>query len=201
MKFLLLLFCSSVLYATNYMQALTLSSNIENGKKQYELCANCHLESGFGKTNGSFPNLAGQHKSVIIKQLDDINHKKRKNPTMFPFATLETLGSLQNLSDIAGYIAKMPANTHHGQGKGENLTQGKVLYMQHCSVCHGKDGKGNAELMYPKLQHQHYAYLFRQLKWIKSGYRENSNPTMFAIVQNLNENQLSIIADYISRMP
>jgi cytochrome c553 len=184
----------------NYTDALKLSSELANGKLQYQLCASCHFENGFGKIDGSFPNLAGQHKSVIIKQLADINTRERINPTMFPFATMEEIGNLQNLADIAGYIASMPENTHHGKGEGKNLKQAEKIYNEHCAFCHKMDGSGDARLVYPKLKNQHYAYLLRQLKWIKSGYRENSNPAMFAIVTKLSEQELIALADYISRL-
>ncbi len=71
--------------STELTDAMKLTPNIEEGKKIYELCATCHEESGWGKENGSFPVIAGQHRSVIIKQLADIRARNRENPTMYPF--------------------------------------------------------------------------------------------------------------------
>ena len=50
-------------------QAHELAPDIENGKKIYRLCANCHMNNGWGKNDGSFPVIAGQHRNVLIKQL------------------------------------------------------------------------------------------------------------------------------------
>ena len=53
------------------IQALELTPNIDNGKKIYPLCASCHMKNGWGKIDGSFPVIAGQHRNVLIKQLSD----------------------------------------------------------------------------------------------------------------------------------
>ena len=63
------------------------------------MCAGCHLLSGSGKNDGSFPQLAGQHSSVIIKQIDDIKNGLRDNPPMYPFAA--ALTDNQKIIDIA----------------------------------------------------------------------------------------------------
>ena len=36
--------------------------------------------------DGTFPQLAGQHTTVLIKQMADIRAGERDNPTMYPFA-------------------------------------------------------------------------------------------------------------------
>jgi len=42
-------------------EALTLTPDLENGLEVYEVCAACHLPEGWGKPDGTFPMLAGQH--------------------------------------------------------------------------------------------------------------------------------------------
>ncbi len=180
--------------------ALSLTPDIEAGKKTYELCAACHEENGWGKEDGSFPVIAGQHQSVIVKQLADIRARNRENPTMYPFSGDDVLGGPQGIEDVAAYIAQLPANPSPGKGDGKHLEQGKALYQKHCVACHGEDGAGSAAAFFPKIQGQHYAYLLRQLQWIRDGRRKNANPVMLKSIKDMDDKTLQSIADYVSRL-
>jgi len=80
--------------------AMTLTPDRENGIEVYEVCSACHLLEGWGMKNGTFPQLAGQHKNVLIKQLADIRALNRDNPTMYPFALPESIGDEQAKNKI-----------------------------------------------------------------------------------------------------
>lgn len=181
--------------------ALNLKPNIEAGKKIYELCATCHNDNGWGEEDGSFPVLASQHRTVIIKQLSDIRARNRENPTMFPFAGDDVIGGAQGLEDVSEYISQLPANQSPGKGDGQDIATGKKLFDEKCMACHGNEGQGSAEAFFPKLQGQHYAYLLRQLQWIRDGRRKNANPAMLALIKDMDDRTLSKISDYISRIP
>ncbi len=181
-------------------QSQALTPNIENGKKIYPLCGSCHMANGWGKKDGSFPVIAGQHRNVLIKQLADIRSKNRNNPTMYPFTDPGSIGGLQGISDITAYIASMPKDPTPGVGDGLQLAMGKGIYQQHCLQCHGDEGQGNNEAFYPSLKGQHHAYLLRQLRWIKDGYRKNSNPVMVTALKTLSDEELDAVADYLSRL-
>jgi cytochrome c553 len=182
------------------IQALELTPNIDNGKKIYPLCASCHMKNGWGKIDGSFPVIAGQHRNVLIKQLSDIRDKNRENPTMYPFTDPAVIGGSQGISDVTAYIAAMDKDPVPGVGPGKNLDLAKKLYQKQCSQCHGEQGQGNNDAFFPSLKGQHYAYLLRQLKWIRDGYRKNANPAMVTEVKVLSDNELDAVADYLSRL-
>ncbi|MFZ0790399.1 MAG: c-type cytochrome, partial [Chromatiaceae bacterium] len=76
-------------------EALHLEGDPENGRDVYEVCSACHLPEGWGTKDGTFPQLAGQHGSVIIKQLADIRALNRNNPTLYPFALPDQIGGPQ----------------------------------------------------------------------------------------------------------
>ncbi len=181
-------------------RSLELKPNIDNGKKIYPLCATCHMPTGWGKKDGSFPVIANQHRKVLIKQLADIRARNRENPTMYPFTDPESIGGIQAIADVTAYIAQLPAHPEPGSGSGSQVKMGKKLYQQRCNQCHGSKGEGNNDAFYPKLKGQHHAYLLRHMKWIRDGYRKNSNPEMVKQVKALSDSELDAIADYLSRL-
>ncbi len=182
-------------------EAVTLRPDPEAGKKIYPLCAACHGENGFGQQQGEYPSIAGQHQRVILKQLLDIQSKKRINPTMYAFTDMETLGGLQGMANIAAYTASLPSNPDPVKGNGEQLKKGETLYTTYCISCHGKNALGNEELYYPRLTNQHSPYLVRELGWIRDNIRKNSDPAMMQILQDFGNDDIQAIADYLSRLP
>ena len=181
------------------IRALELTPNIENGKKIYPLCASCHHDNGWGRADGSFPVIAGQHRRVLIKQLADIRSKLRENPVMFPFSDPATIGGVQAVSDLAAYIAVLPGDPTPGKGSGLQLDVGKKIFQDKCSQCHGEQAQGNDESFIPRLKGQHYSYLLRQIQGISNGYRKNSNPAMVILVKTLTVQEIEAVADYVSR--
>ncbi|CAG0907265.1 unnamed protein product [Cyprideis torosa] len=181
-------------------QALALDADPTRGKVVFELCATCHLDTGHGKKDGSFPVLAGQHSSVLIKQLADIQARNRENPTMYPFSDAETIGGVQAIADVTAYIHTLPGTQDNGKGDGEALALGDKLYAAQCAACHGKDGEGNADAFFPRLKGQHYAYLARQIRWMRDGFRKNGNAAMVELVKKLSDDEINALADSISRL-
>ena len=120
--------------------AMALKPDLENGRKVYESCAVCHTPMGWGMQRGRYPQIAGQHPNVTIKQLTDIRSGNRSNPTMFPFAQTSVLGGPQNIADVAAYIANLPMTPNNSTGPGRDLERGESLYKEHCVKCHGQYG-------------------------------------------------------------
>lgn len=186
-------------------EAMHLTPDLENGIDVYEVCAGCHLTEGWGKEDGTFPQLAGQHKEVLIKQLADIRERNRDNPTMYPFALTESIGGPQSLADVVAYIAKLPMNPANGKGDWAEGTpefaQGKKLYADNCVKCHGETGEGKADKYYPRIQGQHYKYMLRQFEWIRDGKRRNANPDMVKQINDFSDKDMQMVINYVSRIP
>jgi cytochrome c553 len=180
------------------LAALNLKGDAKRGKEAYKVCAACHLDSGAGRNDGTFPQLAGQHTSVLIKQVADIRAGVRENPVMHPFAT--TLVDPQELADVAAYIQSLPIPTDNQKGSGTELAMGQKLYEKHCVQCHGKKGEGDAAKFYPVLAGQHYAYVLRQCQEIRDGKRKNANADMVKVIKKLGDKELQAISDYLSRL-
>lgn len=187
------------LAAAELEKAIHLEPSLENGRKVYLLCAVCHQPEGWGKTDGDYPQIAGQHRSVIIKQLADIRARNRDNPTMFPFTLLDHL-TLQQIADVSAYIARFPMTPDNGIGPGDDLDYGNQLYEKYCVECHGKKGEGIAADHMPLIQGQHYLYLVRQFEWIRDGKRRNADPEMVEQVKNFTPRDVAAVMDYVSRL-
>ena len=181
-------------------EAMHLVPDHENGIYTFEVCSACHQLNGWGLPDGTFPQLAGQHPSVLIKQLADIRAQNRDNPTMYPFALPSEIGGAQSIMDVATYISKLPMNPENGQGPGDNLEHGEKLYKDNCVRCHGENGEGNAEKFYPLIQAQHYNYLVRQFQWIRDGKRRNANPDMVKQIAGFSDADMDAVLDYVSRI-
>ncbi|MBF0304481.1 MAG: c-type cytochrome [Alphaproteobacteria bacterium] len=181
-------------------EALKLKPNLENGKDIYEVCSACHMPEGWGLVDGTFPQVAGQHRTVLIKQLEDIREGNRDNPTMYPFALPSEIGGAQAVTDVTDYIARLPMNPKNGVGPGDDLEHGKKLYADNCTRCHGETGEGDAAKFFPRIHGQHYAYLVRQYQWIKEGKRRNANPDMVKQIQQFTDKDTKAVLDYVSRL-
>jgi len=185
-------------------EAMALTPDLENGVDVYEVCAACHLTEGWGTKEGTFPQLAGQLKGVLIKQLADIREGNRDNPTMYPFALPESIGDVQALADVVAYIEKLPMNPDNGKGEWAEgtaeFTQGQQLYKDNCVKCHGEQGEGNLKEFFPLIQGQHYNYMLRQFEWIRDGKRRNSNPEMVEQIKAFTDKDMQMVINYVSRI-
>jgi cytochrome c553 len=169
------------------------------GKDAYDICRGCHRADASGKAEAGYPQLAGQHPSVIIKQMADVRAGRRDSPKMHPFITGEVVPE-QEIAHIAAYLYRLPVPTTNGKGDGKLLELGKHLYDRDCASCHGKHGEGMGEKFYPRVAGQHYAYLFRESRESRDKGRRNSNPDMVRLIKHYTDDDLAAVSDYMSRL-
>lgn len=183
---------------------LEFEPDIDNGRRTFDICARCHLPEAWGNNDGTYPQLAGQHVNVLMKQLLDIRSGRRVNPAMQPFVQERTIGGYQNLADVVAYISTLPMNPDHAQGPwppdSEQYREGGEIYQQYCASCHGETGEGSNELSYPRLQGQHYDYMTRQTRLVRSNLRQ-VNPSMAALLGALSAEAFDKVLNYVSYLP
>lgn len=179
--------------------ALQRKGNAERGREAYQVCQGCHRPDGAGRPDGSYPQLAGQHATVLIKQMADIREGRRDNPKMFPFAGKHVI-DVQGVADIAVYLERLPVPANNGRGPGTDLARGRELYDKDCRSCHGPHGEGQAQKFYPRLAGQHYLFLVRELRDIRDRKRRNANPEMVKVVQKYTDADMEVVSDYMSRL-
>ncbi|TNF99017.1 MAG: c-type cytochrome [Gammaproteobacteria bacterium] len=175
------------------------------GLEIFRICARCHTSEGWGSKDGIHPQIAGQHKEVLIKQIIDIREGQRENPSMFPFSLHESIGGEQELNDVANYVSMLPMTPDNGQGPWAEGTpeyeEGEKLYKDNCVKCHGETGEGNVALLSPRIQGQHYQYMARQFDWIRDGKRTNANHEMMGQVKSFSDDDMQKVINYVSRLP
>jgi cytochrome c553 len=179
--------------------AAGLEGDAARGAEAYQHCLVCHQPNGSGRPDGTFPRIAGQHRTVIVKQLVDIRERRRDNPVMEPHA--QALLDDQEIADVAAHIAALPVPEGHGTGDGQDLERGAALYRRDCASCHGERGEGDAAGFVPALGQQHYAYLLGQVRSIAGGRRGNAHPDMQARVYDYTDDELRAVVDHASRLP
>jgi len=94
---------NSVLVIPLVCLPLTLAAkgNPGNGQEKAQVCEACHGLDG-KSVDPSYPNLAGQYESYLVKALGDYRSGRRTNPVMAGFA-----GPLsdQDIKDLAAWYA------------------------------------------------------------------------------------------------
>lgn len=181
-------------------RALALKPDVANGLQVYRECAACPSPEGWGLPHGSVPQIAGQHRSVVVKQLADIRVGNRENGLMAPYASVESIGGAQAIADVAAYIESLEISLDSGKGSGNDLELGERLYRENCARCHGATGEGDSEIYAPRIQSQHYSYLVYQFQRIRDGKRRNANPEMASQIQGFGEREIRAVLDYVSRL-
>jgi cytochrome c553 len=185
---------------TEYEEVMALTPDLQNGRKVYITCAVCHRPEGWGTPEGTYPQIAGQLRSVIIKQLADIRARNRDNPLMYPFSMPRILGGAQNIADVAAYVAQLPMNPQNGVGPGTDLELGAKVYKDNCVKCHGNQGQGDEPEHMPAIAGQHFNYLIRQFEAIRDGRRKNSDPKMVEQIKGFSPREEMAVLDYTSRL-
>ena len=180
-------------------EALSLKGNQLRGSFAFEICQDCHRSDASGRVNGATPRLAGQHATVLIKQMTDIRTGIRDNPKM-ALILADHILLPRDIADIAAYLQSLPVPTIIGQGPGTALERGEEIYGKDCANCHGDIGEGKGEKFYPMVASQHYKYLLREMIFMRNETRLNANPKMVKAVKEYNEADLEAVADYMSRL-
>ena len=179
-----------------------LQPDLKHGAELYDTCAACHGQDGRGTQDGEIPAIAGQHGSVLQKQITDFRHEQRWNERMQNFTDRHHLATAQDVTDVAAYVASLPRfpRTAGGIGDGADLHEGASVYFQKCEQCHGPLGQGDLLRNRPRLAGQHYGYLLRQLQETAADKRPGMNRAHVEMLRGISPEAMSGVADYLSRV-
>ena len=185
-----------------FREGAWLQPDLQRGQELFRTCAACHGEDGRGTPDGEIPAIAGQHGSVLLKQLTDFRHDQRQDTRMQHFSDRQHLPTAQELTDVAGYVASLPRFPpgSQGIGDGESLSMGASVYFRGCERCHGPLGQGDLLRNRPRLAGQHYAYLLRQLQETAARQRPGMDQAHVEMLRMLSIQEMRGVADYLSRL-
>jgi cytochrome c553 len=222
-----LLALSLALAFTSTSGILHAEANISSGKEKAAACVSCHGENGNSLVS-TFPKLAQQHASYLIKQLQAFKNGTRKNPMMSSIA----MGlSDDDMADIAAYYADQEVSANQlpvlddddekpaattGEKKTDAkdpvqalIAQGSDLYrngdltreVSACIACHGPFGEGNKPAAFPLLKSQHADYLIKTLTDFKTDTRSNNPENMMhMIAKKMSDEEIKAVSYRISMM-
>jgi cytochrome c553 len=185
-----------------FRAAIDLTPDLAHGAKLFETCAECHGKDGGGSSDGMIPVIAGQHVSVLVKQLVDFRHGRRWNARMQGAARHSELQDSQDLLDVAAYAEslKQPAWRMTGGGNAETLQEGRRIYYRDCERCHGRLAEGDLRSMIPRLAGQNFPYLRHQFIDVAYRQRLGMDEAHIERIGALSEAELTALADYLSRL-
>lgn len=222
-----LLALSLALAFTSTSGILHAEGNISAGKEKAAACVSCHGENGNSMVS-TFPKLAQQHSSYLIKQLQAFKNGTRNNPMM---SSIAAGLSDDDMVDIAAYYAdqeisanqlpvldddedEKPVAEREKKTDGKDpvqalIAQGTDLYrngdltreVSACIACHGPFGEGNKPAAFPMLKSQHADYLIKSLTDYKSGERSNNPENMMhMIAKKMSDEEIKAVSYRISMM-
>jgi cytochrome c553 len=224
-----LLALSLALAFTSTSGILHAEGNISSGKEKAAACVSCHGDNGNSLVS-SFPKLAQQHSSYLIKQLQAFKSGTRQNPMMSSIAMGLTD---EDMIDIAAYYAEQevsanqlpvlddededqkPAAIERKKKTDGNdaiqaiIAQGSDLYrngdlpreVSACIACHGPFGEGNKPAAFPLLKSQHADYLIKTLTDFKNDSRSNNPENMMhMIAKKMTDEEIKAVSYRISMM-
>lgn len=206
--------------ASNSLHA---EGNSNAGEEKSASCVSCHGEHGNSMVS-TFPKLAQQHASYLIKQLHAFKDGTRKDPMMSAMAMSL---SDTDMADIAAFYAEqqishnvLPVVNDDDDDEGKPaakaeetvqamIAQGADLYrngdleseVSACIACHGPSGEGNKPAAFPSLKSQHADYLIKTLSDFKSGKRSNNPENMMhMIAKKMTIEEIKAVSYRISMM-
>jgi cytochrome c553 len=173
---------------------------MSDGRRLYAPCVVCHQPNAWGSPDGTIPNLAGQQRRYLEKQLSLFRSGARVDTAMQLVTAHETFGNQQNIVALANYLSGLDANPSPVKGSGEHLRVGQELYSHICAACHGIDGRGDPANRVPRIAGQQYPYLSRQIEAAASLHKDLAPPEMTSALRGMPPQEKDALADYISRL-
>jgi len=180
--------------------AMRLPADRVAGRRLFEACAACHGADGSGSDASLVPRIAGQHYSVIIRQLADFRAGRRHDARMQQAAMEHQLESPQALADIATYVNLLPRRMTVNLGGTQSGELGQRLYENNCASCHGGAAQGDDHAAVPRLAGQHRNYLIRQFRDIADLLRPPVGRKHAALLAPLDYQEREALADFLSRL-
>lgn len=187
--------------SSEYLSALRATPDFAQGEARFKTCAMCHGSDGGGTEDGNVPRIAGQHFSVLVRQMIDYRHGERWDIRMENYTDRHVLANSQSIADVAHFVSQLQVTRRPGLGKGDLVDHGAKLYARSCRQCHVEAPREDVRNPAPQLGGQHYEYLLRQIYDVVDGRRPNMPRAHVRQLARLERDDITALADFLSRSP
>ncbi len=197
---LAMLFCAGLAHAETHDSIML--GDAKAGEAKSAVCGACHGVDG-NSADATYPKIAGQNESYMVRQLIQFKSGKRMNPIMMPFAS--TL-SEQDMHDLGAFFASKRATP--GQSDDAYVKRGQELFragdsklgVPACLACHGPAGRGMAGAAYPQLAGQWADYTSAKINEWRSGTTWGDDEharIMPDIAKRLSDQDIAALSSYV----
>lgn len=163
-------------------------------------CVQCHGRAALGDPGRGIPALAGQRQAYIVRQLANFVEHDRDSDLMHQVVARDQIREPQAWVDLAAYLNGLPVMKNPEHGDGSLLEFGEGVFREQCASCHEEDARGDDDGFVPSLRNQHYSYLLKQTRALAENHRRNVDPNLVLFMANLKSDELTGLADYLSRL-
>ena len=173
----------------------------------HKVCATCHGVSG-NSTLRNVPNLAGQQKDYLARQLREFKAQTRSDRRAVDnmWAVSHDLTDKQ-IDGLAARFAAQKPEAQAVEGRPEQIAAGEKIFnggalgegVPPCAGCHGNDGAGKP--LFPRLAGQHTDYLVKQLMVFQRTDQRPRAPAMKAVSHDLTPEGMLDVAAYLQALP
>lgn len=163
------------------------------GKERILFCGYCHGADGNSKRD-YIPNLAGQNPVYLFNAFRKFGNEERPDYVM---SRLAKILSEEEQVNIAIYYSQQEV-TSEPPDSPALYSQGETIFSNSCSQCHGKEGKGHAEL--PRLAGQPTEYIRNTLQLFRNNDPARKSETMTAVTAGLSDAEIRAVAEYVQGM-
>lgn len=171
-----------------------------DGNRLFAPCVVCHQPNAWGSADGIIPNLAGQRRRYLEKQLAMFRSGVRADESMQAVTAHPTFADPRNIAALATYLSALDANPNPVTGPGDHLRAAQEVYDHICTACHGPIGRGEEANRVPRIAGQHYPYLRKQIESAAGFHRDLAPPEMTSALRGMSPEEKDALADYISRL-
>jgi cytochrome c553 len=159
-------------------------------KKVTFFCDNCHGGDG-NSVISDVPNLASQHPSYLLTQIDKYVKGQRRN--RFKEGLMKVLSEDDRINATIYYASK----TVKPAGTGSSAV-GENLYVQRCVGCH--DAKGRGTETTPRVAGQQIEYLIQSMTRYRDRTGERIYAPMAASTAGLKDQDIMALAIFMSSL-
>ena len=190
---------TSEVIVTPQMMGPTDTVSIGRGATLALRCTMCHGARGLSEADS--PNLAGQYRIAVYKQLQDYKTGARTSAVMSPRVTDLSDQDMRDLAAYFAYLPRLPGYHPTGDVPAPRIVTGgaPMRNIPPCASCHGsieyKTGSAWLEGESP-------VYLKAQLEAFAAGARRNDiSQQMRNIARNMTKDEIEAAAEYYSHQP